>query len=173
MDSSNLSNLLEGWTPPERLDRSWPRPVRLSGRGIVLFVVTGLIAAGGLVEAAFLAHESGHDAVPAWLPFVVGFFSVAATLVLPFKVHRERHLLADGRPAPAVVTRLRRRRTDHGAQNIVYYEFPLTEGGTCRGHYNIRRRSMPEGSVICVLYDPDDPRRSAPYPTCLVKLVTS
>jgi hypothetical protein len=257
MDSSNLSKLLEGWTPPEGLERSWPRPVRLSVRGILLFVLTGLIGAGGLVEAVILAHEgrrqeaearlmaaqaqdtegavtrlwgtggkseeyrvayrftvndrefqgraaiaSRHwkslevgsplpvrywpsdpahnypredppDTIPVWLPFVVGFFAVAASLVLPFKVHRERHLLADGRPAPALVTRLRKVRSRHGARNIVYYEFPLIGGGACQGHYNVGRKSMPEGSAICVLYDPDNPRRSAPYPMCLVKLVTS
>ena len=87
-------------------------------------------------------------------------------------VRREWQLVANGRPAPAVVTRLRRRRTQHGAQNIVHYEFPLIGGGACQGHYNIARKSMPEGSVICVLYDPDNPRRSAPYPMCLVKLAT-
>jgi hypothetical protein len=89
--------------------------------------------------------------------------------LLPLTVRRQRHLLADGRPAPAVVTRYSRLQTEHGAQNIVYYEFALLGGGTCKGRASTNRR-LPVGSAICVLYDPDNPRRSAPYPMCLVKL---
>ena len=34
MDSTNVSKLWQGWTPPEGLNRSWPRPSVLTGRGI-------------------------------------------------------------------------------------------------------------------------------------------
>jgi Protein of unknown function (DUF3592) len=257
MDSSDLSKLLEGWTPPEGLNRSWPRPVRLTAQGIALFVLCGLISIGGVAGAVLLVQESrreesealrmaaqardtqgvvtrlwhtggkseqhrvaykftvdgrefeGGEAIgsrywnslqtgsaipvrylpsdpshnypsrnpptpaPVWLAIFVGAVSVAVSLVLPFKVQRERRLLADGRPAPALVTRLRKRRTQHGPRNIIYYEFPLLGRGTAKGRSNVRRKTIPEGSVICVLYDPDNPRRSAPYPMCLVKLATS
>jgi hypothetical protein len=254
MESSNLSKLTEGWTPPDGLNRSGPRPVRLAARGIFLSVVCAVLAIGGLIAAVWLTREgrrqeaearlmaeqgkesqgevtrlwsiggksdehrvayrftvsdsdfagsqdirSGYwrslqvgspipirylpsdparnypsqnppSPTPAWLALLVGAYSIAAIGVFAFKVQRERHLLADGRPAPAVVTRLRTRRTRYGPRNIIYYEFPLYDGGTGKGRSNLRRRSVPEGSVICVLYDPDNPRRSAAYPMCLVKV---
>lgn len=254
MDSPNLSKLMEGWAPPDGLDRSRPRQVRLAARGILLSVVCTAVAIGGLIGAIWLAREnrrqeaearlmaqqaqetqgevtrlwetggksdehrvayrftiddrefpgsqsiqsrywrslqvgspipvrylpsdpthnypsqSPPEPTPAWLAILVGGYCIAAAGVLVFKVERERHLLADGRPAPAVVTRLRTRRTRYGPRNIIRYEFPLFDGGTGKGRCNVRRRSIPEGSVICVLYDPDNPRRSAAYPMCLVRL---
>jgi hypothetical protein len=89
---------------------------------------------------------------------------------MPIKVRRQRHLLEDGRPAPAVVTRLRTWRTQHGTRNIVYYQFALPDGAPCKGRSNVEGRSIPKDTVICILYDPDNPRRSAPYPLCTVKL---
>ena len=252
-DSADLSKLWEGWAPPEGLNRSWPRPVSLTASGILLFVMSALLAMGGVVGGALLARQgrrqeaearrmlaegqvaegvvtrlwrtggksdehrvayrftvegrehngratirSGYwkslrvgspipvrylpsspgrnypsanppRPVPLWLPMLLGTIGVGMGGLLPLTVRRQRHLLADGRPAPAVVTRYSRLQTEHGAQNIVYYEFALLGGGTCKGRASTNRR-LPVGSAICVLYDPDNPRRSAPYPMCLVKL---
>jgi hypothetical protein len=257
MDPTNLKKLWEGWTPPEGLNRSWPRPVALTGRGIMLYVLTAVMLVGGVLGAVWIAGESrrqqaearqmlaegrdtegvvtrlwlgggksdehrvayrftvdgrdlsGHATIgsgywkslqtgspiavrylssapahnypsanppgptPAWLALLMGGICVGAALLMPLKVRRQRHLLEDGRPAPAVVTRLRRWRTQHGTQNVVYYEFTLPEGGVCKGRCNVEGKSMPKDSVICILYDPDNPRRSAPYPLCTVKLATN
>jgi len=257
MDTKNLSKLWEGWTPPEGLDRSWPRPTALTGSGIMLHVLALLMVTGGVVGAVWLARETrrqdaeahrmlaeghrvagavtrlwrsggnsdayrvayrfkvggreytGHATVgsdfwnrlhvltavavtylpsnpthnyltasppgttPAWLPFFVGGISVVIGVVLPLQVRRQRHLLEDGRPAPAVVTRMRKWRTQHGTQNVVYYQFALPGGGVCKGRSNVHRRPLPEGTVICILYDPDNPRRSGVYPLCAVKLAVS
>jgi hypothetical protein len=257
MDSTNLSKLWEGWTPPEGLNRSWPRPTALTGRGIMVHVMSVLMAVGGVTGAALLAREtrrqeagarrmlaegretggevtrlwrgggksndhrvayrfavdgrdySGHATIrsgywnslhvgsgiavrylpsapahnypsanppsptPAWLPFLVGGMFSVGGLLLPLQVRRQRHLLEDGRPAPALVTRMRKWRTQHGAHNVVYYQFALPEGGVCKGRCNVEGRFMAKDSVICILYDPDNPRRSAPYPLCSVKLATN
>jgi hypothetical protein len=254
MDSTNLSKLREGWTPPEGLNRSWPRPVGLTGRGIVMYVLSAVFLAGGVIAGVAMASEGrrqqtearrmsaegqetggvvtrlwrsgdksddhrvayrftldGRDRtgqatigsgywkslrtgqpiairylpsapahnypsasppspMPAWLPFLLGGIFAVCGLLMPFQVRRQRHLLEDGRPAPAVVTRMRRRRSQHGSQNLVYYQFALPDGSVCQGRSNVEGKSFPEGSVICILYDPDNPRRSAPYPLCTVKL---
>jgi hypothetical protein len=102
-------------------------------------------------------------------PLMFGFMAVLGAR-LPFKLRRQRRLLESGRPAPAVVTRLKKMREE--GQYTVYYEFPLLDGARCQGHSRFRRET-PEGSAICILYDPDDPSRSAPYPLSLVKLAES
>ena len=71
-----------------------------------------------------------------------------------------------------MVTRMRKRHTQHGAYNVVYYQFALPEGGVCQGRCNVGGKVMPKDSVICILYDPENPRRSAPYPLSLVKLAS-
>jgi hypothetical protein len=256
MDTNNLSKLWVGWKPPEGLNRSWPRPAVLTGRGVMLYVLAALMLVGGVFGAVWIARESwrqrtearrmvaagrdsegavtrlwrhdgkspdfrvaykfavdgrdytGHASVgsgywmslhvgspiavrylpsaparnfpaaypptptPAWLAFLIGGMGAVAGVLLPLKVRRQRHLLEDGRPAPAVVARVRRLRSQHGTQNIVYYQFALPDGGVCKGRSNCHDRSMLKDSVICILYDPDNPRRSAPYPLCTVKLVT-
>jgi hypothetical protein len=133
---------------------------------------------GSAIPVRYLPSDPAHNypsANPpaptlAFVPFLFGGVFVVTGALLPLKVRRQRHLLEDGRPAPAVVTRMRKFRSQHGAHNVVYYQFALPEGGICKGRYNVEGRFMPKDSVICILYDPDNPRRSAPYPLCTVKL---
>jgi hypothetical protein len=135
---------------------------------------------GSPMAVRYLPSEPAHNypsanppsPTPAWLPFLVGGMFSLAGVLMPLQVRRQRHLLEDGRPAPAVVTRLRKWRTQHGTQNVVYYQFALPDGSVCKGRSNVHGRSMAVDSVICILYDPDNPRRSAPYPLCSVKLAT-
>jgi len=61
------------------------------------------------------------------------------------------------------------RRTKDGT--ILRYEFVLLNGATARGA--ARADVLAIGSQVCVLYDPENPRRNAPYPLTLVKLTTS
>ena len=47
----------------------------------------------------------------------------------------------------------------------------LLSGAVRKGHSSANKRSVPAvGSVICVIYDPDNPRRNAVYPFSLVEL---
>ena len=115
-------------------------------------------------------YPSAHPPYSAvWAATLLFGFMAALGAGPPFKLRRERRLLENGRPAPALVTRLRKRRCTQPGYTL-YYEFALLEGGVCQGRCRVDRKPMPEGSVICILYDPDDPCRSAPYPLSLVKL---
>ena len=139
------------------------------------------LSVGSSIAVRYLPSNPSHNYPsadppsprPAWLPFAIGAAGVMAGLLLPLQVRRQRRLLEDGRPAPAVVTRMRRWHTQHGTQNMVYYQFALPDGGICKGRSNVHGRPMPADSVICILYDPDNPRRSALYPLCSVKLDTN
>ena len=83
-------------------------------------------------------------------------------------LRKQMQLLTEGRPAPGIVTR--HRRTKDGT--IIRYEFALLNGATAKGRGQTRR-PPPIGSRICVLYDPENPRRNAPYPLYLVRLTRS
>jgi hypothetical protein len=106
-----------------------------------------------------------------WLACLAGGIVAAIGAWLPLKIRRQRHLLEGGRPAPAVVTRVKESEgwPEQGWRCTVYYQFSLPDGATCQGRSSLRARYIPEGSVICILYDPDNPQRSDCYPLSLVK----
>ena len=112
--------------------------------------------------------------MPLWFAFVAGLATVGAGAWMLRTVWLNRRRLAGGQPAPAVVTRVESRgRARRGASLIVYYEFPLLGGGAWQGKYYINTSPPPEGSVFCVLYDRDNPRRHTRYPSSLVKVASS
>ena len=81
-DTQNLSKLWEGWAPPEGLNRSWPRPVRLTSSGILVFVMSGVIAMAGVVGGAMLDRQGRRQEAEA------------------------RRMLAEGQVTEGVVARL-------------------------------------------------------------------
>ena len=109
--------------------------------------------------------------VPYWTGPLVAMGLALAALTLWYGLRRQWMLLAEGRGALAQVTRSKKMRGQHGARYDVDYEFRLMSGAVMRGRYNSRQSPPPDGSTICVVYDPDRPNRSARYPLTLVRLV--
>ena len=108
--------------------------------------------------------------IPLWFAFLMCGLVAGTGVVLPLKVRRQRRLLAGGLPAPALVTRYRSMYVNYGAsQTWIYYEFAPPRGGTCGGRAEAAAR-QPEGSVVCVLFDPANPARNATYPFGLVRV---
>jgi hypothetical protein len=103
--------------------------------------------------------------LPLWFPYLLASMVAVPAFLLPIAVRREARLLAEGRPAPGRVTGFKRA----GKTIQVQYEFHLLNGALVKGKVN---RSKPpiEGTTVCVLYDPENPRRNAPYPLSLVRL---
>jgi hypothetical protein len=252
MTASPLDSIWEGWKPPTELNRSFPRRVELTGRGVGLLCLSLAFALGGIAGAIALRIQAQHRAAeirlmeaqgvetqglvtrlwrtggktdepmvqyrfstgpnqyqgrsvvtsrhwagltvglpitvrylpsnplvnypstdplrPAsiWLSiFVAGVFLLLAG-VFTLSVRGSRRLLEEGRAAPGIVTRNRRIRSNEGSHNQIIYEFILREGSKHKGRAN--RAPIPEGTVICVVYNPDNPRRSAPYPFGLTKV---
>jgi hypothetical protein len=90
-------------------------------------------------------------------------------IALLLLLNAQRRLLAEGRPAPALVTKLARHQTSHGVSHqSIRYAFPLLSGSMAIGRSDARK-GQAVGSVICIVYDPDRPRRSLAYPFPLVR----
>jgi hypothetical protein len=107
----------------------------------------------------------GGEALPFWLAFLIAGMVAGPAFLMLILVRRETRLLMEGRPAPGRVTGFRK--TDKAIQ--VQYEFRLLNGAMVKGKTN-RSRKPVVGETLCVLYDPENPRRNAIYPLSLVRL---
>jgi len=110
-----------------------------------------------------------RSVLPMWVAVLCAASLAAFGVLLIWRVRREIHLLSEGRAAPAVVTRLKKVRSEHQHGTVVYYEFLLLSGAAAEGKYGPLRRPPAVGSTLSVVYDPDNPRRSACYPMRLVR----
>jgi hypothetical protein len=110
--------------------------------------------------------EWRQSTIPRWLGLPVGAGLLALALVLQSQVRRQTALLVEGRPAPAVVTR--HTRAKDGKR--WHYEFPVPGGSKAKGSCAPVRDPPPVGATVCILYDPDHPKRNAAYPLPLVRL---
>jgi hypothetical protein len=106
-----------------------------------------------------------QNGLPSWFPYLLAAMVAVPAFLLPIPVRREARLLAEGRPAPGRVTGFKK--TDKSIR--VQYEFHLLNGTVAKGKVN-RSKPPVEGATLCVLYDPENPRRNALYPLSLVRL---
>ncbi|MBZ5497866.1 MAG: DUF3592 domain-containing protein [Acidobacteriia bacterium] len=118
----------------------------------------------------------GLERIPPAVPFLVACSLMISSPLLLLLIRRQRRLLAEGRPAPGIVTRHgEMQRGSHGEKRGVkyHYEFSLLSGAIARGSAGPVKIPPAVGSRITVLYDPENPRRSVPYPfpSPLVKLM--
>ena len=100
--------------------------------------------------------------LPFWFPYLLAAMLAVPAFLLPIPVRRQARLLAEGRPAPGRVTGFKK--TDKAIR--VQYEFRLLNGALAKGKVN-RSKAPVEGAPLCVLYDPENPRRNALYPLSL------
>jgi hypothetical protein len=107
--------------------------------------------------------------IPALVPFVPAVLLPLFSALLWWDLRRQRRLLEDGRPAPAVVTKLGMR-TDKGRK--VYYEFLTYAGSAAKGSYGPvhKSRQMTVGDRLTVIYDSDSPGFNKRYPLQTVTL---
>jgi hypothetical protein len=84
----------------------------------------------------------------------------------------QRRLLADGRLARGVVTGCKRGSRGRRSGYFLSYAFSLADGTQCQGR-EFSGQPLAEKSPVAVLYDPDRPRRSAPYPMETARLATT
>ena len=107
--------------------------------------------------------------MPAFVPYLASGALALISILCAAAVRSQRWLLAEGRPAPAVVTALHKHQSSHGGTHrSIRYEFPLLGGGVATGKAAVSRNAAPVGATICIVYDPDRPGRSRPYPFALV-----
>jgi Protein of unknown function (DUF3592) len=117
---------------------------------------------------------AGHapEAVPAFLPFVIGLSMILPGAIILWSVRRQRTMLERGRAAIGRVTSTRRfRGHNRRATFYVYYEFTTYSGAVSKGRGNANKQGEPvTGSEVVVLYDMDNPKRTALYPLQMVRV---
>lgn len=109
------------------------------------------------------------NAMPRVLPFVVGVAIASLGLVFLAALHRQRQMLSDGRVAPARVTGHTSHQSGHSKHRAMTYEFTVLSGAMETGKAGTSAKPPSIGSVICVIYDPEKPKRNRPYPFELVR----
>lgn len=138
---------------------------------------------GSPITIRYLASDPGRSfpsgdpphILPLWFPVLWVPLSSGLAAVILLGILRARRYLTYGRPAPAVVTRAVKKPAGRDKAEVAFdYEFPLMEGGTCQDRDTTSSQPLPsEGSVMCVLYEPGNPRHNVIYPISLVKVAAS
>jgi hypothetical protein len=119
----------------------------------------------------FLVDGARRNRLPMAVPYGIGGLIAMGGLLCAAGLRGQRRLLMEGRPAPAVVTKVAKHHSTHGATHrVMTYEFPLLGGGVATGKAHAINKSTDVGATICIVYDPDVPTRSRPYPFSLVKV---
>lgn len=114
-----------------------------------------------------ISHPVAWEAqiLPFWLAVVLPFLLIGPAVLILLSLRLQARLLAEGRPAPGRVTEVKR--ADKHMR--VTYEFRMLNGAVGKGRSNTHRPPV-VGSSVCVMYDPENPRRNALYPMTLVRL---
>ena len=131
------------------------------------------LSAGSTIQVRFVPSQPSishpiawnAQALPLWLACLLAG-TIAALSPLPLiPLRRQARLLTEGRPAPGRVTAVKK--ADKFL--VVHYEFRLLNGVVVEG--KAHANSAPAGdATLCVLYDPENPRRNSLYPLSLVRL---
>jgi len=94
-----------------------------------------------------------------WFPFIFCPLLLLSAAFFAFNVQKQGKLLANGLPAPAVITRCYRVKGGWAAT----YQFRTKDGAVLGGRCSVTRK-LEKGAVISVLYDPEKPTRNRVYP---------
>jgi hypothetical protein len=103
--------------------------------------------------------------LPLWTPYLIVATLAALAVVMLIPLRRQIRLLTEGRPAPGRVTAIK----NADKFLVIKYEFRLLNGVVAQGKSNASKAPV-AGAPLCVLYDPENPRRNALYPLSLVRL---
>lgn len=105
---------------------------------------------------------------PAWLAWMPLLMFVWPPILFWFMIRAQWRLLAEGVPVRAVVTRIGRSKKINA-----YFEFKIPAGSAVTGKSSVSSRNVPDvGAEVCVLYNPDNPRKNSLYPMEMVRLRT-
>ncbi|MEO7189441.1 MAG: DUF3592 domain-containing protein [Vicinamibacterales bacterium] len=106
-----------------------------------------------------------------WPAFALPAAAALGVIGLAALFRRQSDLLANGRLVHARITRVDKKKSQHGTFWRVTYEWTLLSGARRSGAYEHSHKQPPiVGGAIPVLYDRDRPRRHARYPVPLVTL---
>lgn len=130
---------------------------------------------GSPLTVQYLPDDPGRS----WLPGRLGGVPVWTIAVVPpplacwsfliaALLRRQRRLLREGHVAGGRVVEVKRVHTGHHSGYRMVYEYTTLSGAVCTRRLDVSHKPLPAGSALAVIYDPDRPQRSAPYPFPLV-----
>ncbi len=103
--------------------------------------------------------------LPPWVSILVaGVLFFVAWLVTRI-LALQRRLLAEGRPAPGIVTEVARTRNG----KVAHYAFMAMSGKVINGKLRPRKNPPAVGTVLSVIYEPDHETHNSTFPLPLVK----
>ena len=108
------------------------------------------------------------DVLPLWVVPVVTCSLALFSMVLFWRIRRDRVLLIEGRLVQGRVLESKKVKHQHHHAHRVRYTFTTLSGATVTGTAEMRRAPGAVGDAISVLYHRDNPRRNAIYPLTLV-----
>jgi hypothetical protein len=128
---------------------------------------------GSALQVRYLPQDPSRHAVrghegkpmPLAIPYAVAGAMAISAWLITLAPRNQRRLLAEGRPAQAIVTR--HEKTKDGV--AVHYEFRVLSGARASGKAQQGKKPAPLGSTLCVIYEPDRVRHNAIYPLSLVR----
>ncbi len=102
-----------------------------------------------------------------WPATVVLVACGITAIALIAMVRRQSALLANGRPAMAIVRKVEKKSSEHGTHWMVHYAFTTLSGATRTGKYQHGGKQIPPvGALIPIVYDRDNSDRHSKYPMC-------
>lgn len=150
--------------------------VRVNGQSRMELETWRELRVGGPLRVRYLPDDPGRwvadgarrSRMPFWVSYLAASTLALAAIVCGLVVHNQRALLRDGRAARAIVTAVRKHHAGHGATHTqISYEFSLFGGGQETGKASVSKPPA-VGAAVTIVYDPDRPKRSRPYPFSLV-----
>lgn len=118
---------------------------------------------------------SGHEpkGMPWWVAPLTGTAMLIGPVLMMWNLRRQRRLLEEGLPAKATVTRVSLVRQQKGPPVYrVSYSFQTENGESLTGRSQSRTEAPSEGTAITILYLPNNAKRNAQYPLCMVRVAT-
>ena len=153
--------------------------LRYEGRSRLRSAVWRALETGSVIAVRYLpedpvqnmAASAERRQVPPWLAFLLAALLAGGGVLCLVLLNDQRRLLMEGRAAPALVTAVVTHKTSHGGSHRkLKYTFPLLSGAIAHGQSESPRKPPGVGSAICIVYDPDRPGRSRPYPFPLARV---
>lgn len=121
-------------------------------------------------EASWLDGYSPRGE-PAWPATAVPLGCGLAAMALILAVRRQSNLLTSGRAAMATITKVEKKRGDHGSYWMVHYEWNTLSGASRTGKYHHNKKIAPAiGTTIPIVYDRDNTFRHSKYPLPFVRI---
>jgi hypothetical protein len=130
------------------------------------------LSTGSALEVRYVpSNPSNNRAViafepvtmPNWVPLVVFAVWILFIWLSLYDVRKESALLQYGQPAAGLVVTDNRGKRIPKYGWITGYEFQLPDGSMRKGTVQ-RDRTWMKGQTVCILYDPNRPRRNRIYP---------